>query len=121
MRYTITSGFAMSLRSGHTVSAGKIGTLEQGKSAKGDELWIAAQTTSSAQAGDKWLHVKDLNGQAVDGWIAVIHLGKVYCNLVDNGGAPQPSNDSVKRVIKAVITYETEGGEIKTKEVFPAP
>jgi hypothetical protein len=120
MRYSITSAFAMSLRSGHTVSAGKIGTLEQGKVAQGDELWIAAQTTSTASAGDKWLRVKDLAGQPVDGWIAVIHLGKVYCTLTDNGDNPPVSKDSVKRIVKAVITYETVGGETKTKEVFPA-
>jgi len=119
MRYTITSDFVMSLRKDHTTAANKIGTLDQGKTAKGDELWVAAQTTSLAKAGDKWLHVKEMDGQPVDGWMAVIHLGKIYCTLTDSGVAPPPPTDSVKRIIKAMITYETESGVTLTKEVFP--
>ncbi len=119
MRYSITSDFVMSLRSDHTTSASKIGTLDQGKAAKGDELWIAAQTTSSAKAGDKWLHVKEMNGAPANGWIAVIHLGTVYCALTDSGVIPPTPTDGVKRIVKAVITYETDSGEVMTKEVFP--
>jgi hypothetical protein len=122
MRYTITSTFVMSLRSDHTTAAAKTALLDPGKPAKGDDLWIAAQTTSLAKAGDKWLHVKEMDGKPVDGWMAIIHLGKEYCTVQDSGVIPPPppgGNDSVKRIIKAVITYETEDGRTLTKEVLP--
>jgi len=120
MRYTLTSNYMMSLRKDHTTSAAKLAVMEQGKTAKGDEIWVAAQTTSSAKAGDKWLRVKEIDGQAADGWMAVIHLGTVYSTLQDNGGAPPTApNDSVKRIIKAIITYETESGATVTKEFRP--
>jgi hypothetical protein len=109
----------MSLRSDHTTAATKIAVLEAGKPAKGDDIWVAAQTTSLAKAGDKWLHVKEMNGAPADGWIAIIHLGKVYCSVQDSGVVTPPANDGVKRIIKAVITYETEDGKTLTKEVFP--
>jgi len=121
MRYTITSNMVMSLRSDHTTAAAKIGLLDVGKPAKGDDLWVAAQTTSLAKAGDKWLHVKEMDGKPVDGWMAIIHLGNVYCTLVDSGivDPPPTGNDGVKRIIKAVVTYETVDGRTLTKEVFP--
>ncbi len=119
MRYSITSTFVMSLRKDHTTSAAKITTMDAGKVAKGDELWVAAQTTSTAKAGDTWLRVKEIDGQPADGWMAVVHLGVVYCSLHDSGVVTPPANDSVKRIIKAVITYETVGGAVMTKEVFP--
>ena len=111
----------MSLRSDHTTSAAKTALLDPGKPAKGDEIWVATLTTSAAKAGDKWLHVKEMDGKPVDGWIAIIHLGKEYCALTDSGVVtpPPPSTDGVKRIIKAVITYEAENGAIMTKEVFP--
>jgi hypothetical protein len=109
----------MSLRQDHTTVAAKTGTMDSGKAAKGDDLWIAAQTTATAKAGDKWLHVKEMDGKAVDGWMAIIHLGKEYCAVQDNGIVIPPTNDGVKRIIKAVITYETEDGQILTKEVTP--
>jgi hypothetical protein len=109
----------MSLRADHTTSAAKIGTLDMGAAAKGDDLWIAAQTTSLAKAGDKWLHVKEMAGKPVDGWMAIIHLGKEYCAVQDSGVIVPPANDGVKRIIKAVVTYETVDGKIVTKEVLP--
>ena len=119
MRYTITSIYAMSLRTDHTTSANKIAVMDAGKSAKGDDIWVAAQTTSSAKAGDKWLHVKEMDGKAVDGWMAIIHLGKEYCTVQDSGIVTPPVNDGVKRIIKAVVTYETEDGKTVTKEFLP--
>lgn len=109
----------MSLRKDHNTAAAKIATMDPGKVAKGDDLWVAAQTTNTAKAGDKWLHVKEIDGKPADGWMAIIHLGKEYCSLQDNGVVPPPANDGVKRVIKAAITYETEDGQIVTKEFFP--
>ncbi|GAB4545448.1 MAG: hypothetical protein Fur002_19570 [Anaerolineales bacterium] len=121
MRYKLTSNYMMSLRKDHATSAAKLAVMEQGKIAAGDEIWVAAQTTNSAKAGDQWLRVKEMDGQAVDGWMAVIHLGTVYSTLQDNGGATPPAtpNDSLKRVIKAVVTYETESGATVTKEFRP--
>ena len=120
MRYTITSTYVMSLRSDHATAAAKTGLLDAGKPAKGDDLWVAAQTTSAAKAGDTWLHVKEMDGKAVDGWMAIIHLGKTYCTVQDSGVVTPPTtNDNVKRIIKAVLTYETEDGRTITKEFLP--
>lgn len=119
MRYTITSTYVMSLRSDHATVSNKIGLMDPGKRAKGDDIWVASQTTNLAKAGDKWLHVKEMDGKAVDGWMAIIHLGLVYCAVQDSGQVVPPTNDGVKRVIKAVVTYETEDGKILTKEFLP--
>ena len=112
----------MSLRKDHTTAATKIGLMDPGKEAKGDDIWVASQTTNLVKAGDKWLHVKEMDGKPVDGWMAIIHLGLVYCAVQDAGpvvSPPASTNDGVKRIIKAVITYETVDGRTLTKEVLP--
>lgn len=119
MRYSITSQSAMSLRADHTTSSLKIGTLPIGKVASGEEIFEVTLSTEFARAGDRWLHALDIDGKPVGGWIAIVHLGQVYCTLKDNGSIPPIPVDGVKRIIKSVITYETESGAILEKTLYP--
>lgn len=38
-------------------------------------------TILKAKAGDQWVHVTEVNGIKVDGWIAVKHLGQLFTTL----------------------------------------
>jgi len=110
MRYTITPTYAMSLRNDHNTAALKIGRLDIGEQAKGDELWTASITTSSANAGDKWMRVREINGLPADGWIAIIHRGVVYCTLTDSGGVPTdpPTAEDVIASVENVEIHLTD-------------
>lgn len=105
--YTITSVYNMSIRDGHTTVAQKVGSL--GKPATGTELWVETQDTTFSRVGDKWLKI-------ATGWVAIIHMGKVYCSVTESQETPPPT-DGIKRIIKAVVTYETDSGAIMTQEL----
>lgn len=73
----------MSLRTEHTVYAAKLGQLAAGKTAIGNEVWTAQADGNLVKAGDTWLHVTEMDGAAVSGWMAIIHLGVTYMELVE--------------------------------------
>ena len=71
----------LSLRSGPSVIYDKIGTLAAGKKGKGDFIYtyptgLVTDGQTRALAGDQWIHVTELDGAVVDGWMAVKHLGQ---------------------------------------------
>ena len=71
----------LSLRSGPSVIFDKIGSLETGKKGKGDFIYtyqseLVTDGQTRALVNDQWVHVTELDGVAVDGWIAVRHLGR---------------------------------------------
>jgi hypothetical protein len=71
----------LSLRSGPSVIFGKIGSLGSGKKGKGDFIYtylseLVTDGQTRASVNDQWLRVTELEGMAVDGWIAIKHLGK---------------------------------------------
>lgn len=43
-----------------------------------------------AKTGDKWWKVFEANGTPMTGWVAEIHLGKVYVNIEQIGDIPVP-------------------------------
>ena len=114
MRYSIISPTTMSIRSGHTTSDAKIGTLSANVPAEGEELWIATTGTSTCYVGDQWLHILKMGGQPIDGWVAVIHMGYKYCTLTDNGVTPPPSGDAPKAV-KATVFFD----DGTSQDLFP--
>jgi len=123
MRYQASSSiYQMSLRVDHYTTASKITSMPPGTVFEGDEIWVATETTGTMKSGDRWLHVLLSGGEAVDCWVAIAHMGLVYCDVfIDDGVVPpvDPNPDSVLRVIKSVITYETIDHRIVTVETFP--
>ena len=70
----------LALRSGPSVIFDNVGSLEVGKKGKGDFIYtyqskLETDEQTRAFVGDQWVHVTELDGVAVDGWIAVTHLG----------------------------------------------
>lgn len=41
-------------------------------------------------ATDKWAHVVSINGVTVNGWVAQVHLGQIYCLVEDIGTGENP-------------------------------
>lgn len=115
MRYTAKGITNMSLRAGHTTSYAKIGQLNAGVEAYGDELWIATSPSGSL-VGDKWLHVKQYGTTQIDAWLAIVHMGVKYCDIVDSGVEPV---DDVVSIIKAVVYYVRSDGSTGQKDLFP--
>jgi hypothetical protein len=109
------------LRRNHTTFADVIDTYDVNAIVEGDLIWTAPLTGNEVKMGDKWLHVTKINGVIVDGWMAIIHLGKTFATIEEETTPPlpPPTGDGVKRIIKVVTHYETDAGEIKIVETFP--
>lgn len=81
-KYKYVSTQNMNLRPAPNVNNSPIGSIPANTVGYGDEL----QTLTN---GDKWLKV--LQGGTVQGWVAVIHLGKVYGQLTEQLPDPDPN------------------------------
>jgi hypothetical protein len=77
----LSTKYNMSIRSEPTTSAPKIGQLNLGVYGYGDEV-------KDLPGGDKW--IKILTGGSAVGWVAVVHLGKVYGQIAVIGEEPPP-------------------------------
>ena len=119
MRYSAKPSTAMSLRLDHNTWSGKIGSIPVNSTVQGEEVWIAAQTSATAAIGDKWLRVKMIDGIPADGWVAIIHLGHVYCTLTDAGVEVPPPSDGIVRIVQAVVTAEMSDGTQKDFTLLP--
>jgi hypothetical protein len=107
MRYTASSNLNMSLLDSRDQTANKIGELPFGHFAKGDEVF-------SHPSGDIWLHVLDLDGTVVDGWMKIIYLGHAYCTLIDTLNAlyPPPPANTVTRVKYTITVAQDDAGNL---------
>jgi len=90
------------IREGHSAFDDRIdgGTnaLPYGKFATGTELWESPDTIYGQRVkGDKWLYVTEVDGKPLMGWIAITHLTKAYCSVVDSP-PPPPTGVTVKFV-----------------------
>lgn len=82
MQYKYVSNeYNMSIRPSPNTSNGAIGTLPRGVEGRGDELTIYPN-------GDKWVNISE--GGSASGWVAVVHLGKVYGVVSEIGIEPPP-------------------------------
>ncbi len=66
----------VNVRKGHSTGTADIGDLTAGISALGNELW-------GDGVNELWLHVLEVDGRPLDGWVAVRHLGKPYTILAE--------------------------------------
>ena len=113
-----------SLRSAPNIGGAYIGQLPAGAGneakARVDDVFTHAETTSTAMAGDRWVHVFEINGAPVDGWMAEIHLGIRYVNLEH---VPAPGPDPEPSPLP-VLQITIDGGELyetKTIDLNPLP
>ena len=82
MKYTyISNSYNMSIRPNPNANNSSIGALPKGTEGRGDEVYTYSN-------GDKWLKILE-GGNAV-GWVAVVHLGKVYGTLTEIAIDPDP-------------------------------
>lgn len=78
-----------SIRTGPSTIFARIATLPAGTEATGNFRMIHSDTLSTdgatrALAGDKWIHIL----RPVDGWIAEVHLGRVYTIVIETPDMP---------------------------------
>lgn len=121
-RYSAVSPSSRSMRKDHTVLSASTNTIPANTVVQGDELFTAAVDVYSSgvkvqAVGDQWLHVLQMGSQAVDGWTAIIHLGKTQMTLTDNGVTPPPppppADDVILRSWTVVIGLKQPDGSYK--------
>lgn len=75
------------LRPDHNTIKSKLSTqCKAGETAEGNEIWTATKTTNENKEGDIWLHVLSLEGNSIDCWMAIVHMGDVVSTLTENKG-----------------------------------
>jgi hypothetical protein len=99
-RYSITSKSNMSVRPAPATSNSPIGQLTAGVVGSGDELVVET-------SGNKWLKILvggvKPDGTVVQGYVAVVYNGIIYCTLIDNGVVIPPTpGPSVAQSLKVV-------------------
>jgi len=119
--YSYTSTQDMRIRPNHSVDNSPIGELSAYTKGYGNEVFIATQEIIKngvviQSVGDKWFYVT--SGASAMGWVAVVHLGRVYGILIEEGNEPPPepttplSFDIHLQVRDNVLTSVTVDNEI---------
>ena len=110
----------MSLRTDHNTGATKIGSIPNAQTVlPADEIWTApADSYNNSgikinQAGDQWAHLVNENA-----WIAITHLGVVYCTYkaLTPPDSPPPTNGKT-----ATVTIKVDGYKAQTITVNLEP
>jgi hypothetical protein len=109
--YEITPAFSdgSKIRPDHNVFNTSISSLPYGRTARGNEDWIAPADGLNVMKGDRWLHVLESDGKAVDGWIAEIHMGKRYATIKNISTTPTPEPVPAPVELEAKFTFELTG------------
>jgi len=76
------------LRTDHTTFANVVTSYNAGTQVSGEALWTANKDGNQVKAGDQWLRVTSVGGVSVSGWIAITHLGKPICKIVEHIPTP---------------------------------
>lgn len=99
------------VRLNHFTSSAQIGSLAFGRLAFGDSKWTAPADApdGSYKAGDTWLEVKEVNGEAMIGWIAETHKGVRYATITATGYIPPTDPDPDPGEEVAEITLKIPG------------
>ncbi|HEY5956405.1 MAG TPA: phosphodiester glycosidase family protein, partial [Polyangiaceae bacterium] len=93
-RYDAVSSLnQMSLRTDHSTLFPRIASYPVNTIVYGNDLFTADKDLYNTagvlyqKVGDVWLHVLEINGQPVDGWMAIVHMGQRLMVLTDHGVA----------------------------------
>ncbi len=120
MKIKILRG-ALRLRNGHDTASDNIASFETGTIVTAAETWTAPEQLQNANGvyqlvGDVWARViADANGRAVNGWVAVKHMGQIYSEVIADDPAP---TDNIE-IVKAVVHYRRGGDDVYTQELYP--
>lgn len=122
MNYTYKSTQSMNLRPTPSVENSSIGTLPANTMGSGNELFFAPSDVikngiTLQKAGDGWLKVE--TGGSVIGWVAVIHLGKVYGALTDLVTTPPPVATAYPVAI-SLTPLDANGNPIGEPKIYRA-
>jgi len=98
-QYEVVSAFnEMSLRTDHNVDSTKIESILMYDAVLlADSLWTAPADGVNVKAGDMWAHIVSANHVAKIGWVAVKHLGDVYCTYKDTS-LPAPIHTDTENI-----------------------
>lgn len=91
----VSATYSMSLRSGTDTTYARKDTAQANEPVYGNALFVATADKQYngglvQKAGDIWLHVLQIGNRAVDGWMAIRHLGAQYMVLTDLQPVPPP-------------------------------
>lgn len=110
----------MSLRKDHNTGADRVGSIPNAQTVlAADEIWTApgdlynSAGTQINKAGDQWAHLVNENA-----WIAITHLGVVYCSykvLTPPDSPPPPSGRT------ATVTIKVDGYKSQTINITLEP
>lgn len=107
----------VSIRAGYSVEHERIDILENGKTASGNEIFIVEHPSQYHIPGDLWLHIVEADQKPVNGWVAVVHLGRLYCAINENP-IPLPVPDGQRQYYR--ILYDWEIGKLRNAAPCPA-
>lgn len=86
------------LRMDHVVTSTRIGSMPGNGSALAyaNDVYthpvdIISGASRIAAKGDRWVHIYEIDGEAVNGWMAEVHLGTRLLNVETINPAPDPS------------------------------
>jgi len=102
-QYEVVSEYnEMSLRSDHDVDSTKLeAILMYDTVLLADQLWTAPADGANFKAGDIWAHIISVNHVKKNGWVAVKHLGEVYCTYRD-AASPAPAQAQTQTTTESV-------------------
>jgi len=109
-QYEVISEFnEMSLRADHNVDSTKIESIVMFETVMlADRLWTAPADGANFKAGDIWAHIISVNHVAKNGWVAVKHLGDVYCTYRDTA-LPAPVHTTTENASKPLTDSQLTG------------
>jgi len=89
----ISNDHEISLKAGATdhVNGVVIDKYAPGTVFRGDFLHQYPVDLEFARIGDVWLHVTEVSGVEVDGWVGVVHQGVKYGDIVEVSVNPTPA------------------------------
>lgn len=100
------------IRAGHTTFAGVLTSKDAGTIVEGEEVWEAEADGNQVKKGDKWLHVARAGGVAINGWMAIIHLGFRICEIVENSPDPIDAAAIIAAVKEVNVTVVDTDGKL---------
>ena len=99
------------MRTDHNTFTTVITSYNRGQLVVGDEIWEALADGPEVKKGDKWLHVKSVDGVIVPdrGWMAYIHKGVAVCNNFKE--IPDPDPDPTPVFPESFILTDPSGAQ----------